>query len=83
MTLSTAGVTTGKRDMPGQQLPHKIIGKHGAAFDAVLGRRYREIAEKIKGLKDCRHSLTVENGRQNFYFWGKLVDCFHTGTVPI
>ena len=69
MTLSTAGVTSGKRDMPGQQLRHKIIRKHGAAFDAVLGWGYREFAEKIEVLKDYRHLLTVENGRQNFYFW--------------
>jgi hypothetical protein len=82
-TKSLSVIASGKRDMPGQQLRHKIIRKHGAAFDAILGRGYHEIAEKVEGLKDFRYSLTVENCRQNFYFSEKLIDCFLTGTVPI
>jgi hypothetical protein len=82
-TRNLSIIASGKRDMPGQKLRHVIIRKHGAAFDAVLGRGYREIAQKIEGLRDYRYSLAVENCRQNFYFSEKIVDCFLTGTVPI
>jgi hypothetical protein len=76
-------IASDKQDMPGQKLRHKVIQRHRAAFDAILGRGYREIGEKIEGLKDYRYSLTIENCRQNYYFSEKLIDCFLSGTVPI
>lgn len=76
-------IASNKRYMPGQKLRHKVIRRHREAFDAILGRGYREIAEKIEGLRDYRYSVTIENGRHNFYFTEKLIDCFMTGTVPV
>jgi len=76
-------IASEKRDMQGQQLRHKVIQKHARVFDAVLGRGYREIGDKIEGLKDYRYSLAIENCRQNYYFTEKIIDCFLSGTVPI
>lgn len=82
-TKNLSIIASEKRDMPGQRLRHKVIRTHGTAFDAILGRGYREIGNKIEGLRDYRYSLTIENGRQNYYFSEKLIDCFLSGTVPI
>jgi len=82
-TRNLSTIASAKRDMLGQQFRHEVIRRHHAAFDAILGRGYREIAEKIEGLKDYRYSLTIENCRQNYYFSEKIIDCFISGTVPI
>src|SRR6266568_906355 len=82
-TQNLSTIVSEKRAMPGQKLRHEVIQKHAAAFDAILGRGFREIDDKIEGLKDYRYSLAIENCRQNFYFTEKIIDCFMTGTVPI
>jgi len=38
---------------------------------------------KIKGLKDYRFSIVIENNDDGDYFSEKLLDCFLSGTVPI
>jgi len=76
-------IASSKRDMPGQILRHKVISRFGDEFDAILGRGYREIDNKIEGLKPFRYTLAIENCRQDFYFSEKLMDCFLSGTVPI
>ena len=82
-TKNLSIIASEKKDMPGQKLRHKVVQKHAAAFDAIVGRGYREIADKIEGLGDYRYSVTIENCRQNFYFTEKIIDCFMSGTVPI
>ncbi len=82
-TKNLSIIASGKRDMPGQKLRHKAIQKYRASFDAILGRGYREIDDKIEGLRDYRYSLAIENGRQNYYFSEKFIDCLLSGTVPI
>jgi hypothetical protein len=82
-TRNLSIIASAKRYMPGQKLRHKVVGRHAAAFDAILGRGYREIAEKIEGLREYRYSVAIENARCNYYFTEKLIDCFMTGTVPI
>jgi len=82
-TRNLSVIASDKRSMPGQKLRHKLISRHERAFDAILGRGYREIADKIEGLAGFRYSLAVENCRQNYYFSEKLIDCLLSGTVPI
>jgi hypothetical protein len=82
-TRNLSIISSEKRSLPGHKIRHQVIQKHGASFDAILGRGYREIGDKIEGLKDYRYSMAIENCRQNFYFSEKLIDCFLSGTVPI
>jgi hypothetical protein len=76
-------IASAKGSLPGQRLRHEVVRAHGHRLDAVLGRGYRELAEKIDGLRAFRYSIVIENCRRNFYFTEKLVDCLLTGTVPI
>ena len=47
------------------------------------GRGFKEINDKVIGLKDYCFSITMENGTYPNMFTEKITDCFMTGTIPI
>ena len=49
----------------------------------LFGVGIREIHGKIEGLRDYRFSVAIENGKEEYYFTEKILDCFLTGTIPI
>jgi hypothetical protein len=49
----------------------------------LFGNGFRDIEDKITGLKDYMFSIAVENCKYDDYFTEKITDCFATGTVPI
>jgi|TARA_B110000495_G_C22964952_1_gene565858 hypothetical protein len=71
-----------KRYLPGHILRHQIIASAEGRID-VFGNGYREIADKIEGLKDYRYTFCIESSTKDYYFSEKLIDCFVTGTLPI
>lgn len=60
----------------------KIINKFSNKSDHY-GRGFREIQNKVDGLKDYCFSITMENATYSNMFTEKLTDCFVTGTIPI
>lgn len=60
----------------------KMISKFGGKCDH-FGRGYREIENKIDGLKDYCFSITMENGTYPNMVSEKITDCFMTGTIPV
>jgi len=58
------------------------LSKNNYKFD-LYGVGYNEISGKIRGLKDYRFSISIENGIHKNYFTEKILDCFLTGTIPI
>lgn len=49
----------------------------------LFGRGFRDLDDKIIGLKDYMFSIAIENCKYDDYFTEKITDCFATGTVPI
>lgn len=47
------------------------------------GRGFRELVNKIDGLKDYCFSITIENATYSNMFTEKITDCFMTGTIPV
>lgn len=78
----TSIIASYKRQTEGHRMRHTVIHTLGNKID-VYGNGYRNIENKLIGLKDYRFSIVIENTKQNFYFSEKLLDCFVTGTVPI
>ena len=68
--------------LPGHRLRHDIVKGTQGKVD-LWGRGYKEMADKIEGLKDYRYTFCIENFRKDFWFTEKLIDCFVTGTLPI
>ena len=68
--------------LPGHRLRHQIVDGCEGMVD-LWGRGYREMADKIEGLKDYRYTFCIENFRKDYWFTEKLIDCFVTGTLPI
>ena len=68
--------------LPGHKLRHQIVAGTEGRVDR-WGRGYKEMADKIEGLKDYRYTFCIENFRKDFWFTEKLIDCFVTGTLPI
>ena len=60
----------------------KMIGKFSSKCDH-FGRGYREIPNKVDGLRDYCFSFAMENGTYSNMFTEKITDCFMTGTIPI
>jgi glycosyltransferase involved in cell wall biosynthesis len=58
------------------------LAKNNLEFD-LYGVGYNEISGKIRGLKDYKFSISIENGNHKNYFTEKILDCFLTGTIPI
>lgn len=51
--------------------------------DHIYGKTYRNIKNKIDGLKDYMFSIAMENSVYPKYYTEKVTDCFATGTIPI
>lgn len=51
--------------------------------DHIFGRDYRNLPDKIDGLRDYMFSIVVENSIYPKYYTEKITDCFATGTIPI
>lgn len=71
-----------KNQTNGQGLRHRTIQLFGNRMD-VFGGGYKWIESKILGLKDYMFQIAIENGKYDYYFTEKIIDCFRTGTVPI
>lgn len=58
--------------------------KNNSKFaDHIFGRNYRNLEDKIDGLKDYMFSVVVENTIYPKYYTEKVTDCFATGTIPV
>ena len=75
-------IASSARKYIGHRLRHQIIASAEGHID-VWGFGYREIVDKIEGLKDYRYTFCIENIRRDYWFTEKLIDCFVTGTLPI
>lgn len=60
----------------------QIVKKYSGKCD-LYGRGYREIADKLEGLKDYCFSFAMENAIYPNMITEKITDCFATGTIPI
>ncbi len=76
-------IASNKRDTAGQLLRHMIISHKESQIDLICGGGYKPIDYKLEVLKDYRYSIVIENGKYDYYFSEKLLDCFFTGTIPI
>jgi len=69
----------------GHRLRHTVIDmmkKNNIDFD-LFGRGYKQINNKIEGIKTYKYSIVIENSKSDYYFTEKIIDCFRTGTIPI
>lgn len=58
--------------------------KNNSKFeDHIFGRDYRNLEDKLDGLKDYMFSIVIENSIYPKYYTEKITDCFATGTIPI
>lgn len=60
----------------------EIIKKYSNRTDHY-GFGYKQLNNKIDGLRDYCFSITMENGTYSNMFTEKITDCFMTGTIPI
>lgn len=82
-TENISTISSNKRITYGHNLRHDVIRKYGSTKIDIFGRGYNQIDYKLKGLKDYRFSITIENAKTDYYFTEKLIDCFATGTIPV
>lgn len=79
-------IASGKKETKGHKLRHATIKDIKKKFPNMLdvyGRGYNEIESKLIGLSDYMFHIVIENGKKDYYFTEKLIDCFVTGTVPL
>jgi hypothetical protein len=70
---------------------HKTLGqklRHHAAIRytnlAIFGQPYTGyFPSKVPMLRPFRYSVVIENGKEDYYFSEKLIDCLSQGTIPI
>lgn len=78
-------ISSEKRMTVGHKLRHTVIDimkKNNIDFD-LFGRGYKQINNKIEGIKTYKYSIVIENSKSDYYFTEKIIDCFRTGTIPI
>lgn len=75
-------IASGKDGMKGHKLRNGVLEAYKDKMD-VYGRKYKELENKIDGIKPYRYQIVIENCKEDYYFTEKLIDCFATGTVPI
>lgn len=75
-------IASNKNKTAGHKLRQEVIRSFSNHID-IFGRGHNPINKKIKGLKDYRFSVVIENTKRDYYFTEKIIDCFITGTVPI
>ncbi len=81
--LNLSMIASRKKQLKGHRLRHEIIGKFADYLDEVYGSGYLAFDNKIDVMKPFRYSIVIENGRRDYYFTEKLIDCFAVGTIPI
>jgi hypothetical protein len=75
-------ISSNKNFTLGHQIRRNIINNLPPCVD-LYGRGFKEIENKIEGLKDYCFSIAIENDDTNSWFTEKLLDCFLTCTIPI
>jgi hypothetical protein len=75
-------IASSKNFTEGHKHRHDVAKNFKDDLD-LMGRGYKEIADKSEGLKDYRYSVAIENCKIDGYFTEKLIDCFLQGTIPI
>lgn len=60
----------------------EMVKKYSSQCDHY-GRGYKEIPDKVTGLRDYCFSFAMENATYSNMFTEKITDCFMTGTIPI
>lgn len=81
-TKNFSMIASCKNALTGHKLRHDIARNSAGKID-LFGGGYKDIPNKIDGLKDYRYHFAIENSRANYWFTEKLIDCFMTGTIPI
>lgn len=78
-------IASGKRDLEGHQLRHRMVDfAREAGLDVdVMGRGYKPFERKEDGLQSYRFSVVIENTQEAHYFTEKLVDAALCRTVPL
>lgn len=76
-------LVSAKNKTAGHKLRHEIVSEFASKID-VFGEPYTERLEtKRTALEPYMFSIIVENGREDWYFTEKLIDCLSLGTIPI
>jgi hypothetical protein len=75
-------IASSKMMCPDHIFRHNMIAKFAGKCDH-FGRGFREIPDKVDGLKDYCFSIAMENGTYPNMVSEKITDCFMTGTIPI
>ena len=75
-------ISSNKNFTHGHQIRHHAINNLPHCVD-LYGRGFKEIENKLEGLKDYCFSIAIENDNTNSWFTEKLLDCFLTCTIPI
>jgi len=76
-------IASDKKQTIGHNLRHDVINKYKTVIDGLFGRGYKQIEDKIDGLKDYMFHITIENISVDNYFSEKLIDSLVTGCIPI
>jgi hypothetical protein len=75
-------VLSGKKQLPGHILRHKIFNKYYNIDYYGRGTK-TPIKYKEESVKDYYFSIVIENSKTTNYFTEKILDCFAMGTIPI
>ena len=79
----TSIIVGAKQNTEGQRLRHRIAKKYAKELD-LWGEPYTEyMPTKTSALRPYMYSIVIENGKEDYYFSEKLIDCLSQGTVPI
>ena len=78
-------IASARQTYEGHRLRHEMVDwLRTSGIDAdILGRGYRQFAEKSDGLAPYRFSVIIENVREKSLFTEKLIDCLLCRTIPI
>ena len=74
-------IASDKNITEGHKLRH-FVAQNFTGID-LYGYGYHPVEFKSEALKDYRYSIIIENGKFDWYFSEKLIDCFLCGTIPI
>ena len=81
-TKLLSAISSNKTEVPGHVTRLSFIYKIKHRLD-LYGRGFKEIENKLEGLKDYMFSVAIENSTSTNCFTEKIQDCFLTGTIPI
>jgi len=81
-TKLLSAITSNKALVPGHITRLFFINKIKDRLD-LYGRGFKEMENKLEGLKDYMFSVAIENSTTTNCFTEKIQDCFLTGTIPI